>query len=159
MGQSFNWEEYGFRLHSPQGTLPNDQTCEIAITALVSGLFKVPEGSMLVSAVYAVSVAKPVLKPLVIEVQHCVDLRTTGQTGCLKFVRAPLKAPYQFSVVEGGAFSVGSRYGSITRDHFSLMGIVAEMSNGDTNDSENGEGGENGSGPSPSDTESMTLYC
>ena len=114
---------------------------EVAVTALAGGNFKVPRGTVLVSAVYAISVSKALLKPLVIELQHCVDLRNTNQTGCLKFVRAPLKSPYQFSIVEGGSFRVGKRYGSIKRDKFCCMGIVAEMSNGDTpSDSESEEG-------------------
>ena len=116
---------------------------EVAVTALAGGNFKVPKGTVLVSAVYAISVSKALLKPLVIELQHCVDLRNTSQTGCLKFVRAPLKSPnaYQFSIVEGGSFSVGNRYGSIERDEFSAFGIVAEISNGDTpSDSESEEG-------------------
>ncbi|XP_019852836.1 PREDICTED: uncharacterized protein LOC109582531 [Amphimedon queenslandica] len=88
---------------------------------------------MLVSAVYAISVSKALLKPLVIELQHCVDLRNTSQTGCLKFVRAPLKSPnaYQFSIVEGGSFSVGNRYGSIEPDEFCAFGI-GHVGNGDT---------------------------
>ena len=114
---------------------------EIAVTALAGGNFKVPKGTVLVSAVYAISVSKALLKSLVIELQHCVDLRNTSQTGCLKFVRAPLKSPYQFSIVEGGSFRVGKRYGSIKRNKFCCMCIVAEMSNGDTpSDSESEEG-------------------
>ena len=116
---------------------------EVPVTALAGGNFKVPKGTVLVSAVYAISVSKGLLKPLVIELQHCVDLRNTSQTGCLKFVRAPLKSPnaYQFSIVEGGSFRVGKRYGSVKRSQFCCMGIVAEMSNGDTpSDSESEEG-------------------
>ena len=106
---------------------------EVAVTALAGGNFKVPKGTVLVSAVYAISVSKTLLKPLVIELQHCVDLRNTSQTGCLKFVRAPLKSPnaYQFSIVEGGSFSVGNRYGSIERDEFCALGI-GHVGNGDT---------------------------
>ena len=95
---------------------------------------------MLVSAVYAISVSKPLLKSLTIQLQHCVDLRNTGQTGRLKFVRGPLKSPYQLSPVEGGVFSVGKRYGSIKRDQFCNMGIIAEMSNGSTPSDSDGEG-------------------
>ena len=136
---SLQWEKYGFRLQCPQGAVSKDT--EVAVTALAGGNFKVPKGTVLVSAVYAISVSKALLKPLVIELQHCVDLRNTSQTGCLKFVRAPLKSPYQFSIVEGGSFRVGKRYGSIKRDKFCCMGIVAEMSNGDTpSDSESEEG-------------------
>ncbi|XP_019860875.1 PREDICTED: uncharacterized protein LOC109589202 [Amphimedon queenslandica] len=136
---SLQWEKYGFRLECPHGAVSKDT--EVAVTALAGGNFKVPKGTVLVSAVYAISVSKALLKPLVIELQHCVDLRKTSQTGCLKFVRAPLKSPYQFSIVEGGSFRVGKRYGSIKREQFSCMGIVAEMSNGDTpSDSESEEG-------------------
>ena len=116
---------------------------EVAVTALAGGNFKVPKGTVLVSAVYAISVSKALLKPLVIELQHCVDLRNTSQTGCLKFVRAPLKSPnaYQFSIVEGGYFSVGNRYGSIERDEFCAFGI-GHVGNGDTPNG-SGNGSEN----------------
>ena len=121
------WKKYGFILHCPKGAVSKDT--EVAVTALVSGNFKVPKGTVLVSAVYAISVSKPLLKSLTIELQHCVDLRNTGQTGRLKFVRGPLKSPYQLSPVEGGVFRIRNRYGSIERDEFCAVGIAAEMSN------------------------------
>ena len=124
---SLPWEKYGFILHCPKGAVSKDT--EVAVTALVSGSFKVPKGTVLVSAVYAISVSKPLLKSLTIELQHCVDLRNTGQTGRLKFVRGPLKSPYQLSPVEGGVFRIRNRYGSIERDEFCAVGIAAEMSN------------------------------
>ena len=135
---SLPWEKYGFILHCPKGAVSKDT--EVAVTALVSGSFKVPKGTVLVSAVYAISVSKPLLKSLTIQLQHCVDLRNTGQTGRLKFVRGPLKSPYQLSPVEGGVFTVGKRYGSIKRDQFSNMGIVAEISNGSTPSDSDSEG-------------------
>ena len=128
--QLINWKNHGFRLHCPQGAV--SKGTEVSVTALADGNFKVPKGTMLVSAVYAISVSKALLKPLVIELQHCVDLRTKAQTGCLKFVRAPLKYPYQFRPVKGGSFSVGKRYGSVKCSRFCFIAIVAEMSNGDT---------------------------
>ena len=124
---------------------------EVAVTPLLSDQFEVPKGTVLVSAVYKIKVSKPLTKRVVIELQHCVDLRNTGQTGCLKFVRAPLKSPYQFSIIDGGVFRIGNRYGSIERDDFCAMGIVAEMSNGgSSNGGGNGEGGEGGAGSSGS---------
>ena len=125
---SFLWEKYGFRLHCPKGAVSKDT--EVAVSALVSGNFKVPKGTVLVSAVYAISVSKPLLKSLIIELQHCVDLRNTGQTSFLMFVRGPLKSPYQLNPVAGGSFGVGKRYGSIKRHQFCVMGIIAEISNG-----------------------------
>ena len=152
MSNSFPWEKYGFRLHHPEGAVSKDT--EVAVTALVSGNFKIPKGTVLVSAVYAISVSHPLLKPLTIELQHCVDLKNTGQTGCLKFVRAPLKSPYQFSIIDGGVFHIGNRYGSIERDDFCAVGIVAEMNNGASNGGGNGEGGTSES----STTEGMSVF-
>ena len=141
---SFNWEKYGFRLHCPEGAVSKDT--EVAVTPLLSDRFEVPKGTVLVSAVYKIEVSKPLTKRVVIELQHCVDLRNTGQTGRLKFVRAPMKSSYQFRVIDGGVFRIGNRYGSIERDDFCAIGIVAEMSNGgSSNGGGNGEGG-NGEG-------------
>ena len=158
---SFNWEKYGFRLHCPKGAVSKDT--EVAVTPLLSNQFEVPKGTVLVSAVYKIEVSKPLTKRVVIELQHCVDLRNTGQTGRLKFVRAPLKSPYQFRIIDGGVFRIGNRYGSIERDDFSLYAIVAEMSNGGTpslsdsddyegQDSDDDEGGDSDSSDSSSDT-------
>ena len=124
---SFNWEKYGFRLHCPEGAVSKDT--EVSVTPLLSDQFEVPKGTVLVSAVYKIKVSKPLTKRVVIELQHCVDLRNTGQTSRLKFVRAPLKFPYQFSIIDGGVFCIGNRYGSIERDDFRAIGIVAEISN------------------------------
>ena len=141
---SFYWEEFGFKLQCPRGAV--SENTEVAVTAIVRGCFDLPKGTELVSAVYAISVSKPLLKPLVIELQHCVDLRTSAQAGCLKFVQASLTSTssYHFTKVEGGSFRVQERYGSIERIRFSLYGVVAEMGNGNNN---NGES-------TPSDTDS-----
>ena len=122
ISHSFLWENYGFKLVCPEGAVSKDT--KLDVTALVRGNIKVPEGTVLVSAVYEISVSKPLLKPLTIELQHCVDLRNTGQTGCLKFVRAPQESPYQFSIIDGGLFSVNSRYGSIECAQFCFFGII-----------------------------------
>ena len=128
--QSFNWDECGLRLSCSKGALssPNER-CEVAIVALAGGQFKLPERTKLVSAVYGISVSKPLLKPLTLELQHCVALETKDQAGCLKFVRAPLVGcdpNVEFIIMEGGEFCPGSWYGSITRSHFCKVGIVQE---------------------------------
>ena len=171
---SFNWDIYGFRLHCPEGAVSKDTT--VAVTPLLSDRFEVPKGTVLVSAVYKIKVSKPLTKRVVIELQHCVDIRNTGQTGRLKFVRAPLKSPYQFNIIDGGVFRIGNRYGSIERDDFCAIAIVAEMSNGGSsngggngeggngggsagggNSTGNGEGGDNVNGSSDAPTEGIIL--
>ena len=128
--QSFCWEEYGLRLHSSKNTTSLSDTCEVAITVLVGGHFKFPKGTTLASAVYAISVAKPLLKPLTLEIQHCVNLQTQIQANCLHFVRAsltPSTLPYEFTLLDGGQFHPRSRYGFITCNHFCLVSIGAEQ--------------------------------
>ena len=137
--QLMNWERFGLRIGVEEDSLSSSETVEIATAALVGGQFKFPENTVLVSAVYAVTVSKRLLKPLRLEIQHCVDL--TGQPGLskyLKFAIAPMSThslPYQFRIIEGGEFSSDSRYGSIQRKEFSYVCILGEeTTNGDSDD-------------------------
>ena len=127
-----NWEKYGLIIGVQEDTLSPSDTVEAAVVALVGGQFQFPPNTVLVSAVYAVSLSKPLLlKPLQLEMQHCIDL--TGRPDLaqrLKFAIAPVhrsSLPYQFSIVEGGEFSSNSWYGSIQRNSFSLVCILAMM--------------------------------
>ena len=128
--QSLYWEEYGLRIYISQDTVSLSEICEVAVTVFVGGHFKFPKGSMVVSAIYDISIAKPLLKPLKLEIQHCVNLHTQAEANCLHFVRAnlhPSTLPYEFTqLLDGGQFYPGNRYGSITSDHFSPVAIVAE---------------------------------
>ena len=126
--QLMNWEQYGLRIGVEKESLLSSETVEAAVVALVGGQFQFPPNTVLVSAVYAVSLSKPLLKRLILEIQHCVDL--TGRPGLsrhLKFAIAPVSTPslpYQFSIVEGGEFSSNSWYGSIERKEFCLVCIL-----------------------------------
>ena len=112
-----------------EGTLSPTDTSEVAISALVGGQFQFPEGTELISAVYGISVSKPLFRPVKIEIQHCADLVTQDHTGYLSFVTASLSGlPYQFQLEEeGGQFYRGGQYGSICLiylSQFSLKAIV-----------------------------------
>ena len=126
--QLMNWEKYGLRIGVQEASLSSTETVEAAVVALVGGQFQFPPNTVLVSAVYAVSLSKPLLKRLILEIQHCVDL--TGRPAFsryLKFAIAPVntpRLPYQFSIVEGGEFSSNSWYGSIQRKKFCLVCIL-----------------------------------
>ena len=124
--QFLNWEQYGLRITVPQGTLCSTVTTEVAITALVGGQFQLPEGTELISAVYALSVSKPLLKPIQLEIQHCADLVSQDHTSYLNFATASVNVglPYQFQLKEGGQFNPGDQYGSICLSQFSLWAIV-----------------------------------
>ena len=106
---------------------------------------------------YAIS-ASHLLKSLKLEVQHCIDLSDPSLCKYMKFAVAPVHTsslPYQFSIVEGGEFPANSRYGSIKRSKFCLLGAVAEETGGkdDGEQEQNNEGqgqsnGEEGGGDS-----------
>ena len=137
--QLMNWERFGLRIGVEEDSLSSSETVEVATAALVGGEFKFPKNTVLVSAVYAVTVSKRLLKPLRLEIQHCVDL--TGRPGLskyLKFAIAPVSTPslpYQFRIIEGGEFSCDSRYGSIERKEFCLVCILGEeTTNGDSDE-------------------------
>ena len=125
--QSLNWEEYGFRLHFPQGAISPSDTCEVVVKALVRGKFQFPEGTELVSAVYAVAFAKKLLEPVEMEIQHCVLLTNDEQGKSLSFVSTAKNLrgnPKKFEFVEGGVFYPGKRYASIQRKHYCENAIV-----------------------------------
>ena len=127
--QSLNWEEYGFRLHFPQGAISPSDTCEVVVKALVGGKFQFPEGTELVSAVYAVSFAKKLLKAVEMEIQHCVNLTNEEQGKYLSFVstaKTHRHHPNKFEFVEGGVFNPGKRYASIQRIHYCKNAIVED---------------------------------
>ena len=137
--QLMNWERFGLRIGVEEDSLSSSETVEVATAALVGGEFKFPKNTVLVSAVYAVTVSKRLLKPLRLEIQHCVDL--TGRAGLskyLKFAIAPVSTPslpYQFRIIKGGEFSCDSRYGSIERKEFCLVCILGEeTTNGDSDE-------------------------
>ena len=123
--QLLNWEEYGLRIAIPHEAVPLYDTVDVAITALVSGEFIFPEDTELVSAVYAISVSKPLLEPVQLEIQHCVFIEKPSHSNYLSFATAPSdQPPYQFKPVKGGEFPIGSRYGSICINEFSLWTIM-----------------------------------
>ena len=156
--QLLNWERYGLRIGVSGGSLSFTETAEVAVVALVGGQFVFPKNTVLVSAVYAVSVSRPLLKALRLEIQHCVDLSRGVKTKYLKFAIAPVSTaslPYHFSIVDGGEFSEGKWYGSINREKFCLVSIVGSLTNGgeeeegqegDGNGGDHNGGNENGGG-------------
>ena len=148
-----NWERYGLRIRVSEGSLSPEETAEAAVVALAGGDFKFPDNTVLVSAVYAVSLSRPLFKPLRLEIQHCVDLSRGVNPKYLKFAIAPINTPslsYQFSIVEGGEFNAEEWYGSINREKFCLVSIVGSLSNGvgeqqgGNEQEEQQEGGDNG---------------
>ena len=128
VSQLINWkEEYGLKISIQKGTV--SETADVALLALVGGQFVFPKNTQLVSAVYSISVSKPLLKPLRLEMQHCVHIQSSAHTKYLKFAVASVEQsnlPYEFIPVDGGKFVPEEWYGSIERKKFSPICILCE---------------------------------
>lgn len=126
-----NWEKYGLRVIVSQGTLSPRDTCKVTLTALVGGQFQFPEGIELISAVYDISVSKPLLKPINLQMQHCANLVNENHTFYLSFATASVEKKtlsYQFQLENGGQFWPGDQYGSIVLTRYCLIAIVKSHS-------------------------------
>ena len=118
--QTINWKGYGLKLHIPQHSLPPDfEQCRLLIK-VISGQFKLPENTFLVSAVYWLDSEPGIIfsKHLTVEIQHCAT-----STSRLSFVSAK-HLHDTFDAVEKGEFSHENVYGRVQLNHFSLLGIV-----------------------------------
>ena len=110
--------------------VPEDATsgpCDIAVKTIVAGQFEFPDGTELVSAVYAVSASRRLNKPVTLEIQHCVVIANEQQGQLLSFVRAQCdqpNLPYQFKMLKGGVFLPGNAYGKISCSGFSIIAAV-----------------------------------
>ena len=140
--QVFDWEQFGFKMQFPQGTLHQSETCEVAVKALVGGTFQFPQDTQLVSATYAISCADELLQPVTLEIQHCVILKSKEHFKYLSFMKAQIDEsapPYKFQLVKGGKFNIDNQYGTITRQKFCLVGIGKTSSDDSSDDTSNEE--------------------
>ena len=134
--QSFHWVGYGLKLHIPQKALPADlEECKLLIKVGISGHFKFPENTSLVSAVYWLD-SEPrckFSKHLTVEMQHCA---LSSQMSRLNFATAMCSQsnlPYTFGILKGGEFNSQSTYGCIQLQHFSLITLLKRIILGEEN--------------------------
>ena len=125
--QTFNWIDYGMKLHIPQGSLPTKlEHCKLHIKVGLSGQFSLPKNTSLVSAVYWVD-SEPRCKfseAITIEIQHCAK---PMQSSRLSFVRAKCSQkdlPYTFKTMDGGKFTQQTNFGCISLHEFSILSIL-----------------------------------
>ena len=128
---SFEWREYGFMFHVPEGSLPPEMTqTTVDVRVSLSGQFEFPKDSDLVSATYWLSCPHKFMKPLDVEFQHCAAITDPSHCSQLSFVITKCtqkELPYKFKELEGGTFSQHSSYGRISLTDFSGLGIVRTL--------------------------------
>ena len=128
--QTFHWAGYGMKLHIPSATLPTGlEECRLFIKVGLSGHFKFPRNTSLMSAVYWLD-SEPQCKfsqPITVEMQHCVKPTHTSNLSFVHAKCSQAQLPYVFKVVEGGVFSSESAYGSVQLCQFSFWAQVIDM--------------------------------
>lgn len=126
--QLLDWEENGLRIQVPKGAVCG--SCDISVKVILTGNFELPKNTELVSAVYAISASSKLIKPVQIEIQHCVtvDKQQLGQS--LMFAKAACNdqpnVPYKFEPVEGGMFHINHYYADIKCDQFSCFAVIMD---------------------------------
>lgn len=131
--QSYDWREYGFKLHVPEGSLQAGVTqTTVSVRVSLSGQFKFPTRSSLVSAVYWLSCPNhdTFMKPLVIDIEHCTAITAPSHCSQLSFVinKHMQRRIYEFKELKGGKFSMHSSYGSISLTSFSRIAVILTAS-------------------------------
>ena len=102
----------------------------ISVKAIIAGEFEFPEGTELVSALYAISASRQLDIPVVIEVEHCVQLENEEDCKYMCFGIAEFQQknpPYTFRIIETGIFSPRSKFGKIQRASFSIAAILKKL--------------------------------
>ena len=130
--QSFNWKRFGFKMHLPDHALPPSvNECRLHIKASLSGQFQFPADTECVSGIYWIASPYKFVKPVTVEIQHCVTKpEHIQQPSSLTFIAAKCiqeDLPYRFKILDGGVFSPGSRYGSIKLTQFSGVGTAFQL--------------------------------
>ena len=129
--RTFVWEEYGLKLHIPDGCLPvGTKQCAINIKASLAGQYEFPENSHLVSAVFWLR-CEPrctFTKALTLEIEHCAKLENVSKLCFVRAVCTQPHIPYTFKRLDGGKFSHFSSFGAIELSSFSGLAINQEGS-------------------------------
>ena len=86
------------------------------MSALAGGNIIIPNRTELASAVYAIVFSKPVLKDVVIKLQHCIELDEHIPKQAVAFASAhPISSDvgYKFNLIDDELLTLGNEYGSI----------------------------------------------
>ena len=122
--QHIVWEGYGLTLHISSNSLPiNCSLFELKIEVGMSGKFELPDGGILVSAVYSFKHNlgdKELRQPITLGMQHCAP---PSDLKYLSIIRASAGSK-KFVVVPDGDFTTISGYGEIRLLKFSNFAIM-----------------------------------
>ena len=124
--QNVYWKEYGFQVTVPEGAVSKDATVHLAVKAILSGQFKLPDDAFLVSDIFWVCASDKFFKAVSVHIQHCAIINSEEEASNYKFIlgRCSQKSrPYTFSVKEG-VIAPHSQLATISVKQFSIFAVI-----------------------------------
>ena len=122
--QTIDLSQFGLKLYFQPNTLLEPVTFEIGV--IESQNFVTPPNTTLVSALYYINASSELLQPVIIEIEHCVNIDSVDNAR-LTFARADTDSPppYTFEKLSNGRFGRTS-FGTIKLSNFSEVAVFAE---------------------------------
>ena len=119
-GKIFCSEEHGIKVSFPPGAIPNGVRAELKFGATLFAPVKFAKKSRPVSAIIWLCMNVALLKPIKIQMPHCVNIESKAQTSYLTFAKAQHSpsSDGMMEIIEGGKVHVNESYGSIEVTHF-----------------------------------------
>ena len=97
--QKLSWDGYGFHLSVPDVAVPSDVTISLAVKAIISGQFQLPDDTHLVSSIYWVSASRLFDKEVSVHLEHCGIIDSEEEAYNYKFIVGKCSQknlPYRF---------------------------------------------------------------
>ena len=124
--QKVSWKDFGFHLSVPDGAVPSDVTVSLAVKAIMSGQFQLPDDTHLVSSIYWVSGSRVFDKEVSVHIEHCAVISSEEEASNYKFIVGKCSQknlPYTFKIRDA-VFSPQSRLGTINVRQFSFFAAI-----------------------------------
>ena len=124
--QEVSWDNYGFHISVPDGAVSSDVTVSLAVKAIMSGQFQLPDDTHLVSSIYWVSASQVFDKEVSVHFEHCGIINSEEEAFNYKFIvgRCSQKnLPYKFKIRDA-VFSPQSHLGTINVRQFSFFAAI-----------------------------------
>ena len=100
--QKLKWAGYGFYMEVPNGALPPGVTASVGVKVILTGQFKLPRNTQLISAIYCISFSKNFLKEVAINIHHFAVMMSEKQCSEFRFIECSQRElPYKFQKCEG----------------------------------------------------------
>ena len=127
--QSLSWSGHGFRLTIPAGAVPVGSTIRLAVKAILTGEFDLPESFQLVSAIFWIKATQLFSRDVTLHLHHCGVIESKAQCSQYKFVAGRCSQPhlpYKLVLREEGVFTPHTREASISIKQFSFYAVVGD---------------------------------